>query len=41
VSNFYNVDLEKFATASLRCTGVINVDDQLVDYTYDGRARRG
>ena len=29
--------------ASRRCTGVINklVDGQLVDYTYDGRARRG
>jgi len=37
VSNFYIVDLENFATASRRCTGVINelVDGQLVDYTYD------
>ena len=43
VSNFYIVDLENFATASRRCTGVINklVDGQLVDYTYDDRARRG
>jgi len=43
MSNFYIVDLENFATASRRCTGVINelVDGQLVDYTYDGRARRG
>jgi len=43
VSNFYIVDLENFATASHRCTAVINelVDDQLVDYTNDGRVRRG
>ena len=41
MSNFYILDLENFATASRRCTGVINVDGQLVDYTYDGRARRG
>ena len=43
VSNFYVVDLENLATASHQCTGVINelVDGQLVDYTYDGRARRG
>ena len=42
-SNFYTVDLENFATASRRYTGVINklVNGQLVDYTYDGRARRG
>jgi len=35
VSNFYIVDLEKFATASRLRTGVINevVDGQLVDYT--------
>jgi len=41
--NFYIVDLENFVTARHRCTGVINklVDSQLVDYTYDGRARRG
>jgi len=43
VSKFCIVDLENFATASHRCTGVINelVDGQLVDYTYDGRARNG
>ena len=41
VSNFYILDLENFATASRRCTGVMNVDGQLVDNTYDGRARRG
>ena len=43
VSNFYIVDLQNFATASRRCTCVINklVDGQLVAYTYDGRARRG
>ena len=41
VSNFYILELENFATASRRCTGVINVDGQLVDYSYDGRARRG
>jgi len=43
VSNFYIFDLNNFATASCRCIGVINklVDGQLVDYTYDGRARRG
>jgi len=41
VSNFYILDLENFATTSRMCTGVINVDGQLVDYTYDGRARRG
>ena len=42
VSNFYIVDLENSATESRRSTGVINelVDGQLVDYTYDGRARR-
>ena len=42
VSNFYISDLENFATASRRCIGVINklVDGQLVDYTYDGRARQ-
>jgi len=41
VSNFYIVDLENFATASRRCTGVINelFDDQLVDYICDSRAR--
>jgi len=41
VSNFYIFDLENFATTSRMCTGVINVDGQLLDYTYDGRARRG
>jgi len=43
MSNFYIADLENFATASHRCTGVINelVDGQLVDYTYDGRAHHG
>ena len=43
MSNFYIVDLENFATASRRCTGVINelVDGRCVDYAYDGRARRG
>jgi len=41
VSNLYILDLENFATASGRCTGVMNVDGQLVDYTYDGKARRG
>ena len=41
MSNFYILDLENFATASGRCTGVINVDGQLVDYTYDGKVRRG
>jgi len=41
VNNFYILDLGNFATASRRCTGVINVNGPLVDYTYDGRARRG
>ena len=42
MSNFYILDLQNnFATASRRCTGVINVDGQLVDNTYDGQARRG
>ena len=41
VSNFYILDLENFVTASRRCTSDINVDGQLVDSTYDGRARRG
>ena len=41
VSNFCILDLENFARASHRCTGIINVDGQLVDYTYDGKARRG
>ena len=41
MSNFYILDLEHFATASRRCTGVINVDGQLVDYTYYGKVRRG
>jgi len=43
VSNFYILDLEIFARASRRCVRVINklVDGQLVNYTYDGRARRG
>jgi len=43
VSELFILDLENFATASRRCTGVINevVDGQIVDYTYDGRARRG
>jgi len=41
VSNFYILDLENFATASRRCIGMINklVDGQLIDYTYDCRAR--
>jgi len=41
VSNFCIFDLENFAAAIRRCIGVINklVDGQLVDYTYDGRAR--
>jgi len=46
VSNFYILDLENFATASHRRIGAINklnklVDGQLVDCTYDGRARHG
>ena len=43
VNNFYILDLENFAIASRRCIGAINelVDGQLVDYTYDGRARHG
>ena len=43
VSNFYIVDLENFTKTSRYCIGVINklVDGQLVDYTYDGQARRG
>ena len=43
VGNFYIVDFKNFATASRRCTGVINklIDGELVDYTYDGRARHG
>jgi len=42
MSNFYILDLQNnFATASRRCTGVINVDGRLADYTYDGKARRG
>jgi len=43
LSNFCISDLENFATASRRFIGVINklVDGQLVDYTYDGRERRG
>jgi len=37
------MDLENFATTSGRCIGAVNklADGQLVDYTYDGRARRG
>jgi len=43
VSNFYILDLESFAKESDRCISAINklVDGQLVDYTYDGLARRG
>jgi len=43
VISFYILDLENFAIASRRCIGAINelVDGQLMDYTYDGRARRG
>jgi len=43
VSNLYIVDFENFATASRRSTGVMNelLDGRLVDYTYNGRARRG
>ena len=44
VSNFYILDLENFATASCRCTDVINelVDGQLVElHTHVGRARCG
>jgi len=43
VTHFYILDLENFATASLHCIDVVNklADGQLVDYTYDGRARRG
>ena len=41
VNNFYILDLENFTTPSRRCTGVINVDGQLLDNTYDGRAHRG
>jgi len=43
VSNFYILVLENFATASRRCTGVINelLDGQLVDYTYDSRVHCG
>jgi len=43
VISFYILDLENFAVASRRCIGAINelVDGQLVDNTYDGRARRG
>jgi len=33
VSNFYILDLEIVATAGRRCTDVMNVDGQLVDYT--------
>ena len=42
-SNFYILDFENFATASVRCIGAINklVDGQLVDYTNGGRARHG
>ena len=38
VSNFYILELENFATASRRCTGVnfYQRRRQLVDYTYDG-----
>jgi len=41
--NFYILDFKNFATPSYQCIGMINklVDDQLVDYTYDSRARRG
>ena len=44
VSNFYIWDLEEnFTTASRWRIDVIKklVEGQLVDYTYDGRARRG
>ena len=41
VISFYILDLENFGTTSRRCTGVINVDGQLVGYTQHGRARRG
>ena len=35
MSTFYILDVENFATASRRCTGVINVDGQLVGYTVE------
>ena len=40
---FYSLDLENFATASRRCIGVVNklIGSQLLDYTSDGRVRRG
>ena len=43
VSIFYILDLENVATASLGVLVLSTklVDGQLVDYTYDGRARRG
>ena len=41
MGNFYILDLENFATASGWCTGVINIDSQLVDCICDGKARRG
>jgi len=43
VSNFYILDWENFATASLLCTDVINklVNGQHVDYTYSVQVRRG
>jgi len=41
VGNFYILDLENFATASRRCKGIINVDGQLVNYTYNGKAHHG
>jgi len=42
VSIFYILDLENVATASLGVLVLSTklVDGQLVDYTYDGRARR-
>ena len=41
VSNFYILDLENFATASHQCIGAVSklIDGQMVDYTYNGRAR--
>jgi len=40
MSNFNILDLENFTTARRRRTGFINIDGQLVNYTYDSKARR-
>ena len=42
LTHFYALHLDSFATASRWCIDVVNkTQAALVDYTYNGRARRG